>query len=46
MDRILLVGGMMLAVGIALAGFWVFIFYYGTTFETIEDAVVRWIGRA
>jgi hypothetical protein len=44
MDRILVVGGTMMAVGVALAGFWFFIFYHGTTFERIEDTVVRWLG--
>jgi hypothetical protein len=46
MDRILLVGGAMIAVGIALAGFWVFISYHAESFEMIEDTVVRWLGRA
>ncbi len=46
MDRILIVGGTMMAVGIALAGFWVMIFYHGEKFEMIEDTVVRWLGGA
>jgi hypothetical protein len=46
MDRILLIGGAMLAVGIALASFVVFIFYHGEKFEMIEDTVVRWLGGA
>ncbi|HUZ91809.1 MAG TPA: hypothetical protein VMU78_07915 [Methylocella sp.] len=46
MDRILLVGGTMLAVGIALAGVFVILSSYGNSFEMIEDTVVRWLSRA
>ena len=46
MDRILLVGGAMLVVGIALAGVWVMLSSYGNSFEMLEDTVARWLGRA
>lgn len=46
MDRILLVGGAMLAVGLGLAGVWFIIFNYGSSFEMFQDNVVRWLGRA
>ena len=46
MERIMLVGGVMLAVGLALAGVFVVISFYGSSFEEIEDSVVRWLGRA
>jgi hypothetical protein len=45
MDRILLTGGAMVAVGIALAAVFLLIARYGTTFEMIEDTVVRWLGK-
>jgi hypothetical protein len=45
MDRILLIGGTMVAVGIALAAVFVLVARYGTTFEMIEDTVVRWLGK-
>jgi hypothetical protein len=45
MDRILLTGGAMVAVGIVLAAAFMFIARYGTTFEMLEDAVVRWLGK-
>ena len=45
MDRILLTGGAMVAVGIALAAVYVLVARYGATFETIEDTVVRWLGK-
>jgi hypothetical protein len=45
MDRILLIGGAMVAVGIALAAVFVLVARYGTTFEMLEDSVVRWLGR-
>jgi hypothetical protein len=45
MDRILLTGGAMVAVGIALAAVFVLIARYGTTFEMIQDSVVRWLGK-
>jgi hypothetical protein len=45
MDRILLTGGAMVAVGIALAAVFVLLARYGTTFEMIEDSVVRWLGK-
>jgi hypothetical protein len=46
MERIMLVGGVMLAVGLALAGVFVVISFYGSSFEAIEDSVVRWLGMA
>lgn len=46
MDRVLLVGGAMLLVGLAMAGVWVVIYTSGDRFEIIEDTVVRWLGRA
>jgi hypothetical protein len=45
MDRILLIGGAMLAVGIVLAAAFIFVARYGTTFEMLEDTVVRWLGK-
>ena len=45
MDRILLTGGAMVAVGIVLAAAFMFIARYGATFEMIEDSVVRWLGK-
>jgi len=45
MDRILLIGGAMVAVGIVLAAAFMFVARYGTTFEMLEDTVVRWIGK-
>ena len=45
MDRILLIGGAMVAVGIVLAAAFMFIARYATTFELLEDSVVRWLGR-
>ena len=45
MDRILLIGGAMLAVGIVLAAAFIFVARYGATFEMIEDSVVRWLGK-
>jgi hypothetical protein len=45
MDRILLIGGAMVAVGIVLAAAFLFVARYGTTFEMLEDSVVRWIGK-
>jgi hypothetical protein len=46
MDRILLVGGTMLVVGLVLAGVFVVLSAYGNSFEIIEDTVVRWLGGA
>jgi hypothetical protein len=46
MDRILLVGGAMLVVGIALAGVFVLLSSYGNSFEMLEDTIVHWLGRA
>jgi hypothetical protein len=40
MDRVLLVGGAMLLVGIALAGVFVIVSSYGMTLEMVEDRVV------
>jgi hypothetical protein len=45
MDRILLTGGAMIAVGIVLAAAFIFVARYGATFEMIEDSVVRWLGK-
>ncbi len=45
MDRILLTGGIMVAVGIALAAVFMLVARYGTTFEMLEDSVVRWLGK-
>ena len=44
MDRILLIGGAMVAVGIVLAAAFLFIARNATTFEMLEDSVVRWLG--
>jgi len=46
MERLMLVGGVCLAVGLALAGVFVILTSYGSSFEAIEDTVVRWLGRA
>jgi hypothetical protein len=45
MDRVLLTGAAMVAVGIVLAAAFLFVARYGTTFEMLEDSVVRWIGK-
>ena len=45
MDRILLIGGAMLGVGIALAAAFFLVVRYKTTFEMLEDSVVRWLGN-
>jgi hypothetical protein len=45
MDRVLLIGGAMVAVGIVLAAAFMFVARYGATFEMLEDAVVRWLGK-
>ena len=45
MDRILLIGGAMLAVGIALAAVFFLVARYPTTFEMLQDSVVGWLGR-
>ncbi|MFZ3327345.1 MAG: hypothetical protein WA231_16325 [Methylocella sp.] len=45
MERILLTGFAMVAVGIALAAAYFFVARYGTTFEMLEDSVVRWLGK-
>jgi hypothetical protein len=45
MDRILLTGFAMVAVGIALAAAYFLVVRYGTTFEMLEDNVVRWLGK-
>ncbi|MGI8569834.1 MAG: hypothetical protein ACR2KT_12595 [Methylocella sp.] len=45
MDRILLIGGAMVAVGIALAAVFMLVARHGATFEMLEDSVVRWIGK-
>ncbi|MGH6823659.1 MAG: hypothetical protein ACREC4_09265 [Methylocella sp.] len=45
MDRILLTGGAMVAVGIMLAAAFFLVARYGTTFEMLEDTVVRWLGK-
>jgi hypothetical protein len=46
MERVLLVGGAMLAVGLVMGGVFVILSSYGNSFEMIEDTVVRWLGRA
>ena len=43
MERILLVGGIMLAIGLALGGVYVVLTSYGTTFEMFEDRVTGWL---
>jgi hypothetical protein len=45
MDRVLLTGGAMVAVGIVLAAAFMFVARYGATFEMLEDSVVRWLGK-
>jgi hypothetical protein len=45
MDRVLLIGGAMVVVGLALAAAYMFVARYGTTFEMLEDSVVRWLGK-
>jgi hypothetical protein len=45
MDRILLTGGAMVAVGILLAAAFMLVARYGTTFEMLEDSVVRWLAK-
>jgi hypothetical protein len=45
MERILLTGGAMIVVGMALAAVYFLIASYGTTFEVLEDSVVRWLGK-
>jgi hypothetical protein len=44
MDRILLIAGAMIAVGITLAAAFMLVARYSTTFEMLEDSVVRWLG--
>jgi hypothetical protein len=45
MDRVLLTGGAMVAVGIVLAAAFMFVARYGATFEMLEDSVVRWLAK-
>lgn len=45
MERILLVGGAMVVVGITLVGVWVIITSYGGTFEMVEDSVSGWLAK-
>ena len=45
MERILLVGGAMLAVGIALAAVVVLLTAHGATFEMFEDFVSGWLNK-
>ena len=45
MERILLVGGAMLVIGIALAAVVVLVTAYGATFEMVEDSVSGWLGK-
>ncbi len=45
MDKILLTGGLMIAVGIALAAIFFLVVRYKTTFEMLQDSVVRWLGN-
>lgn len=42
MERILLVGGILLAVGLAMSVVIVVLTSYGTSFETFEDKVTGW----
>ncbi|HUI19794.1 MAG TPA: hypothetical protein VLZ74_01935 [Methylocella sp.] len=43
MERVLVVGGIMLVVGIALAGVVVVLTSFGQSFEMVEDHVVGWL---
>jgi hypothetical protein len=45
MERILLTGFAMVAVGIGLAAAYFLVARYGTTFEMLEDSVVRWLAK-
>lgn len=45
MDKILLTGGAMIAVGIALGAIFFLVVRYKTTFEMLQDSVVRWLGN-
>ena len=45
MERILLTAGAMVAVGITLAAAFLLIVRYKTTFEMLQDSVVRWLGN-
>ena len=45
MERILLTGGAMVVVGIMLAAAFFLVARYGTTFEMLEDSVVRWLNK-
>jgi hypothetical protein len=46
MERLLLVGGILLAVGLAMAGVFVILTSYGSSFEAIEDTIVGWLSKA
>ncbi|GEM_PF-1455002 len=43
MERILLVGGTMLVIGLALAGVVALVTSYGTNFEMWQDRLVAWV---
>ncbi|MGO8848011.1 MAG: hypothetical protein ACLQFI_22350 [Methylocella sp.] len=45
MDRVLVVGGAMLMVGLALAAVFVVVSKYGATLETFEDTVTGWLDK-
>ena len=45
MDRILLVGGAMIAIGLAMGAVFFLVARYPTTFEMLQDSVVGWLGR-
>jgi hypothetical protein len=45
MERILLTGFAMVVVGIGLAAAYFLVARYGTTFEMLEDSVVRWLAK-
>ena len=45
MDRVLLVGGAMLLVGLALAGIFVVVSKYGATLEMFEDTITAWLDK-
>jgi hypothetical protein len=45
MERILLTGFAMVVVGIALAAAYFLVARYSTTFEMLEDSIVRWLAK-
>ncbi|MGH6795334.1 MAG: hypothetical protein ACREDD_01450 [Methylocella sp.] len=46
MERVLLTAFAMVAVGIMLAAAFFLVARYGSTFEMLEDSVVRWLSKA